>query len=76
MANRAAIDAVKREAETLRKDQIEELDVKHSEEKGFYIFLCVRNLPMNWYMPWKTWPNCKLKTRGYDENFSVPFCPI
>jgi len=33
MANRAAMDAVKREAEALRKDQIEELNVKHSEEK-------------------------------------------
>ena len=47
MANRAAMDAVKREAEASRKDQIEELNVKHSEEKGLYIFLSVRNFPMN-----------------------------
>ena len=47
MANRATIDAVKREAEALRNDQIEELNKQHSEEKGisysFISMICLTN---------------------------------
>lgn len=40
MANRAAIDAVKKDADKLRGEEIEELGRQHAEEKG----MCIETL--------------------------------